>query len=89
MKGFKSFKEYRIVNPIRCVWHSYSGAYVSTTEYKLSGNNLAGRVALTMEMDNQKHVVWDPAAARRTESNLTKFVNKFYVKRFKRVSVQG
>lgn len=73
---------------MRCVLQSYNGAFDSTTEYKLSGKNLSGRVALTIEIDKQKHVLWDPAAARRTESNLAKFMNKFFLKRFERKSVR-
>lgn len=66
------------LNDIHCIYFTYNRAFASTVNFEFNRKNLIGSKVFRMKHDHQKHVIWDPEAARRTESNLAKFTSKFY-----------
>lgn len=60
---------------VHCVYDKTSGALASTAVFNLKVNNVDQRLLLNQH-DKYKHVLWDPEAAHKTESKLTKFTNR-------------
>lgn len=60
---------------VHCVYDTTSGASASTTVFELKAYEPTQRLVLNQH-DKYKHVLWDPEAAHKTESNLTKFTNR-------------
>jgi hypothetical protein len=66
------------INNIHCIYFTYNRAFASTVDFEFNKKNLIGSKVFQMKYDHQKHVIWDPSLARKSESNLSKFTSKFF-----------
>lgn len=63
------------LHSIHGIYQTSSGALASTALLDHEGSSSEYR-ALCVGSDKYKHVLWNPEAAHKTESNLTKFLNR-------------